>query len=34
VMSAQGTYQFIDRNWITAGGPSGVVQASAPPVFF
>ncbi|HZI48387.1 MAG TPA: hypothetical protein VFD75_11375 [Pyrinomonadaceae bacterium] len=23
VMSAQGTYQFIDRNWITAGSPSG-----------
>jgi len=23
VMSAQVTYQFIDRNWVTAGGPSG-----------
>ena len=23
IMSAQGTYQFIDSNWITAGSPSG-----------
>lgn len=23
IMSAQGTYQFVDRNFLTAGGPSG-----------